>query len=684
MVRAADINVPVLVVHELADGKLEGSLHTCTVSVTNRKVQKPLAVSVIEDAPSAVGAQMRAAVWLAATTVALERGDPLTGYRIDIGFDGSFDGPSAGGVVALALLCALDQRVLPEDFAFTGTILPNGGVGQVGGVAQKTRAAAKAGKKRILVPDFYRVETDPNSGEKVDFKDLCESLGLEYLPISHLREAYRVVFQSEAVQEPRSALKLSPGLEKFLKESYDREIKVGDGIFKALPEAEQNELMQDGFGKIFIKARTNAENAMREGNYSLAEENAVMWSALLSARKRNQIFLSKLKPKTSGDVIDGISREIDKAGEELVKNLLSYARLRSWTNKAYASELDDYCRELPTLLGFTDLLSFQLQPLMEERKRVSAVEPGFWDRFKSGPSREEQLEALDQQMFPLCLAQLLFLNAGGHLHESARGRMEKLSAHYPEHSPAPQSFHMECENLVYAASVAADESFTAGTIQEMAKLAGLDIDEAKARLALHSLPYFSLVSQRELCAVTYQNLKGSPDFYSIVLATQDHGFALAAATRMALTVQCGTLLEAEGVDASQMFRFDAGGGEAEVRLHLVRHLLEFGAMLGSQVIEHLAAKLAGVLAAGRGHHGQTRRRITGEILAEFIRQEETSELGPDFRQFVSGFRHMTGAAFHQLEQLAVHILLEQLLVELLVSHPGCDHGHIIPGSQNAG
>jgi predicted S18 family serine protease len=176
--RAVDIDVPVLAVHASSDGKLEGGLYTCTVTITNRKVEKPLAVSVTEDSPSAIGAQMRAAVWLAATTVALERGAPLTGYRIDISFDGSFDGPSAGGVIALALMSALDNRTLPTDFAFTGTILPNGGVGQVGGVIQKIQAAAKAGKKRVLVPNFYRVDTDPLPAREWTSKISANLLGL--------------------------------------------------------------------------------------------------------------------------------------------------------------------------------------------------------------------------------------------------------------------------------------------------------------------------------------------------------------------------------------------------------------------------------------------------------------------------------------------------------------------------
>jgi hypothetical protein len=335
-------------------------------------------------------------------------------------------------------------------------------------------------------------------------------------------------------------LKLSAALETILKDDYAREIEAGDNIFNALSDADKDALKQDELcNKLFIKARSDAENSMREGNFSLAHDNAIQWECFLSARQRNQEFIKALNATTIASVIDSVSEEIISGTKELSENLSFYARSKSWTNKAHASEVDDYCRELPASFGAVDIFSFQMQPLLEERKKIADTKSSFWDIFKSGPSHKEQLDTLDQQILGVRTIQLLFVNVGRDYFQVEMRLMEKFATLYKEYSPAPQSYHMDCENLVYNASSAADESFTADTIQELAKQAGIDVDEAKTRIAMNSWPYYSLVSQRKLCGETHQTLKEKHDFYSIALATQDHGFALAAATRLALAVQCG-------------------------------------------------------------------------------------------------------------------------------------------------
>ena len=63
-------------------------------------------------------------------------------------------GPSAGLAFTLALIADLNHRDLTggHRVAVTGTIAPDGSVGQVGGVTQKAIAAKRAGAVAILVP----------------------------------------------------------------------------------------------------------------------------------------------------------------------------------------------------------------------------------------------------------------------------------------------------------------------------------------------------------------------------------------------------------------------------------------------------------------------------------------------------------------------------------------------------
>jgi predicted S18 family serine protease len=64
----------------------------------------------------------------------------------------SISGPSAGAAMAVLAVAALEHRQLYPNFSMTGTVALNGTVGQIGGVYDKAEAAARAGKKFLLVP----------------------------------------------------------------------------------------------------------------------------------------------------------------------------------------------------------------------------------------------------------------------------------------------------------------------------------------------------------------------------------------------------------------------------------------------------------------------------------------------------------------------------------------------------
>ncbi|MEM4461551.1 MAG: S16 family serine protease [Candidatus Bathyarchaeia archaeon] len=69
------------------------------------------------------------------------------------------DGPSAGLAITLAVISALEGKRLPSGVYMTGTINPDGSVGQVGGVLAKALAAAEHGAKLFLVPPGQSKDT---------------------------------------------------------------------------------------------------------------------------------------------------------------------------------------------------------------------------------------------------------------------------------------------------------------------------------------------------------------------------------------------------------------------------------------------------------------------------------------------------------------------------------------------
>ena len=64
----------------------------------------------------------------------------------------SVDGPSAGALMTLLVIAAVEKKPLNEGVTLTGTIDENGNIGAIGGVTDKARAAKDAGKTLFLLP----------------------------------------------------------------------------------------------------------------------------------------------------------------------------------------------------------------------------------------------------------------------------------------------------------------------------------------------------------------------------------------------------------------------------------------------------------------------------------------------------------------------------------------------------
>jgi ATP-dependent Lon protease len=68
------------------------------------------------------------------------------------------EGPSAGLAFVTGIVSALTGRAVKPGFAMTGEVALHGEVGPVGGIVHKVRAAAKAGRKVVIVPTANAAE----------------------------------------------------------------------------------------------------------------------------------------------------------------------------------------------------------------------------------------------------------------------------------------------------------------------------------------------------------------------------------------------------------------------------------------------------------------------------------------------------------------------------------------------
>ena len=105
------------------------------------------------------------------------------------------DGPSAGVAMFVSLASLLKGRAVRPDVAMTGEISLRGLVLPVGGIKEKTIAAARAGIRKVILP----------ARNRRDLEDIPESVrsALEFVWVERVSEALEVAL-SESAEEPRS------------------------------------------------------------------------------------------------------------------------------------------------------------------------------------------------------------------------------------------------------------------------------------------------------------------------------------------------------------------------------------------------------------------------------------------------------------------------------------------------
>ncbi len=112
-------------------------------------------------------------------------------------------GPSAGGVMTVATICALKNLTPRKDVFMTGMIYPDGYIGPVGGIPYKLEAAAKAGAKVFLIPEGQRIvyvtkTVEVRKGpfvfirqttEPVDVVEMGKKLGVKVVEVETVEQA---------------------------------------------------------------------------------------------------------------------------------------------------------------------------------------------------------------------------------------------------------------------------------------------------------------------------------------------------------------------------------------------------------------------------------------------------------------------------------------------------------------
>jgi uncharacterized protein len=103
-------------------------------------------------------------------------------YRFDI--EGSFvGGPSAGAAMTIATIAAIENTSVRNDTAITGTVMPDGTIGRVGGILEKAEAAGERGLETFYVPEGQAIRIYYD--RKIVEKEIAPGIvteSVEYVP----------------------------------------------------------------------------------------------------------------------------------------------------------------------------------------------------------------------------------------------------------------------------------------------------------------------------------------------------------------------------------------------------------------------------------------------------------------------------------------------------------------------
>ena len=133
------------------------------------------------------GSMAKDSVTTAAAVVRSLTNKRLSDYDLHINIigGGNIDGPSAGCAITCAILSAIENIPLRQDYAVTGEISLSGEVKPVGGIQEKAFGARQAGMKGIVLP-------------KANRSDLGESdMSLTIEAVSHIREVLSIMRSEE-------------------------------------------------------------------------------------------------------------------------------------------------------------------------------------------------------------------------------------------------------------------------------------------------------------------------------------------------------------------------------------------------------------------------------------------------------------------------------------------------------
>lgn len=365
-----------------ANGEAKGGTSEVKI-VLDKNKGGDVTLGFYETEVGGAGEMWRASGWMGTTISALMTKKDINRYKIDFTTKGRIDGPSAGALMTVGILAALQDHKIDDKVTMTGTVNPDGTIGPVGGIAHKLGGAKEAGKKVILIPISQRYEIDEKTGDSIDLLKKGKELGLEIKEVATIHEAYKE-FTGKTL--PRANKNVSEP--DFSPESYDKiKLKVNawqaeyDEINKKI--GSYNPQIVELLGEEVQKANQEMEQAknwMNQGEVSAAYYKSVSATMQIAVLESGMEIMNLIL--TNG--VDGLDNYIESTHStskrvDVLVEKLAVEKIESFDDLVAVSEAYS---NFGTALGLVQKAELAKQELatMEDQEKATekAVEVALY------------------------------------------------------------------------------------------------------------------------------------------------------------------------------------------------------------------------------------------------------------------------------------------------------------------
>ncbi|MGC8699043.1 MAG: S16 family serine protease [Candidatus Acidifodinimicrobium sp.] len=256
-------------VEQLANGSIIGVPAVLNVTVTNGTGQVFLGSTPLTQ----VDTQAQAVI---STDVACEslnlNCDHYNFYYFITSNSPEVGGPSAGGAFAIAAMSVLTGKPLISTVAMTGTANPDGSIGIVGDVSEKSEAAADMGIKVFLYPSSDNVSQSAVSYD--------EAQGMTLIPINSIYQAFQY-FTGYNVSVVLNQSIYTPMYNSLMEKTYNLFDSYQNSLYSSIRSLNPNNSTIQSILRLYNSTYSTEVSDAKSGKYYVAASMAVESSVYL-------------------------------------------------------------------------------------------------------------------------------------------------------------------------------------------------------------------------------------------------------------------------------------------------------------------------------------------------------------------------------------------------------------------